>query len=91
MKNIFLQDLTTKDLLAVGRIHQRLYKLNKKSFSDQESKSNATLISQQHLNKYEVWPRKLGHVSRNKVLHLNVFESSDCDHYVCTVCPIEKQ
>ncbi|XP_043808374.1 uncharacterized protein LOC122722242 [Manihot esculenta] len=89
-----LQDLVTKHLLAVGRMHQGLYRLNKGSFSHQGSRIKTigtALTSQQLQGNYEVWHRRLGHASKNKLLHLNVIKANDCDFHVCTICPIAKQ
>lgn len=89
-----LQDLVTKYLLAVGRMHQGLYRLNKGSFSHQGSRIKTigtSLASQRLQGNYEVWHRRLGHASKNKLLHLNVIKANECDSHVCTICPSAKQ
>ncbi|KAL0345251.1 UNVERIFIED_CONTAM: hypothetical protein Sradi_4356400 [Sesamum radiatum] len=85
-----LQDLETKRIIAIGKLHKNLYMLNKSSFSPL---TIASLNSVQHTScsgsescNIVLWHRRLGHPSLTVLKHVPVVNSTETMN-TCMVCP----
>ncbi|KAG8639530.1 hypothetical protein MANES_14G152301v8 [Manihot esculenta] len=83
-----LQDLQSKEEIAIGLVVGRLYHINKQSFSITKV-NNAYTTHEPHL--FQHWHSRLGHPSTNKMRHLSIVPVISSDVLPCTVCPMAKQ
>ncbi|KAL0458674.1 UNVERIFIED_CONTAM: Retrovirus-related Pol polyprotein from transposon RE2 [Sesamum latifolium] len=84
----FLQDQTTKKILARGSVSKRFYVMEKYEIS---SFSHLSFSATQTCNE-AIWHRRLGHPSVQTLKHLSICGSlNDSIEVVCEVCPLAKQ
>ncbi|KAL2242415.1 UNVERIFIED_CONTAM: Retrovirus-related Pol polyprotein from transposon RE1 [Sesamum indicum] len=91
-----VQDLRSKQILALGKQHRQLYYLGSKSFfptSDCSSKHTAhALLSSSHVDNFSLWHQRLGHTSPDVMKHIESLHIPEPDkNHVCSVCPLAKQ
>ncbi|KAL0412816.1 UNVERIFIED_CONTAM: Retrovirus-related Pol polyprotein from transposon RE1 [Sesamum radiatum] len=90
-----LQDLTTKQPLAVGTRVGKLYILDTNSFPTSTSLQpvcHSAEDTSANIEKYVMWHKRLGHPSSVVLTHIGVLniDTLNKDH-VCSICPLAKQ
>ncbi|KAL0398659.1 UNVERIFIED_CONTAM: Retrovirus-related Pol polyprotein from transposon RE1 [Sesamum radiatum] len=89
-----LQDLVTKRIIAIGKLFQNLYVLDKSSFSPSTIASFTAAHNKSCINSVScnnvLWHRRLGHPSFNVLKHVPEVKSIDPTD-ICMICPLAKQ
>ncbi|KAL0401838.1 UNVERIFIED_CONTAM: Retrovirus-related Pol polyprotein from transposon RE1 [Sesamum latifolium] len=90
-----LQDQVTKEIMAVGSLHRKLYVLKscdlKHSDNSIVSLTDVSCSTSVHCND-SLWHKRLGHASMHAIKHIfdcNIYDNSL--DMVCDVCPKAKQ
>ncbi|KAL0314938.1 UNVERIFIED_CONTAM: Retrovirus-related Pol polyprotein from transposon RE1 [Sesamum angustifolium] len=95
-----VQDLKTKQVLALGKQIRKLYVLESHSFLSVSKKLDSvsgvktsveTSFSSSDLESYSVWHNRLGHSSSDVLHHIPVIKMHNHKDYTCSVCPLAKQ
>ncbi|KAL0410029.1 UNVERIFIED_CONTAM: Retrovirus-related Pol polyprotein from transposon RE2 [Sesamum latifolium] len=87
-------DLVTKRIIAIGKLFQNLYVLDKSSFSPSTIASVTAAHNKSCINSVScnnvLWHRRLGHPSFNVLKHVPEVKSIDTTD-ICMICPFAKQ
>ena len=89
-----LQDHWTKEIIAIGKEHAGLYKLDSSSFTHTPSQfvfHKSCNNVQSVTNSCALWHERLGHVSKSTLFKIPNINISIKDSLPCEVCPLSKQ